>query len=801
MEENFEVVFHCGGKFVNVGKLNYEGESTTFSFDPDMWSYFLVVSVVKGLGYDEFKELWYSVGGGYVLENRLEPLLDDVGAMQMITLVRLNREVHLFVVHKVSEHEAIHMLEYVPQNIVEEQGEGMVEGECEEQEQGGGVVEGECEEQGEGMVEGEREEEGGGMVEGECKEQGERGECDKMTETIVVSEERVEADDVVEGEIETQVGVGEVEEDVGDVRSWTSSGDDNGNDEVNYDCMEGLIDVNVECDLEEDVGDGVADWFGNMSNDIDDGINSDHDRGFFDDEWKSDELDSGAESDGQDDEEKGYGKFVTFSMPKTMIDYKWDVGTYFADKQDFMDAIKTYSVENGRNIKYVKNDKKRIRLKYMGAKGECPWMTYCAYMEVIHTWQLRTIVDNHRCSREHKLRLLNAKWFSKRLEKTARENPQVKGVEIREKISRKRNVGVSRCMANRAKVIALDHVDGSFKDQYRRIYDYANELLARNPGSTMKVKVEETMDEHIFRRPIIGLNGAFLKGKYGGEMLIVVGRDANDQMLPLAYVVVEVENKDTWRWFLALLELLQVVHEVVPGVDQCFCVRHLYANFRKKFPGKQLKRLMWKAATTTHPQTWEAEKRNIKQLNAEAFKYLLKIPPRYWSRLRFNSKPQCDIVVNMSEAFNSVMVHTRSKPIVSMLKEIRLHLMKRWATNMTKSQSLSGEICPKIKTRLNKESQKWEITGIPRCHSLAAMKFLNLDAKDFIPCCFRKSTYKEIYSSIVYPINGNNMWEITTYVDNVAWETKEEVKVGAMGVGQGRQKNEEWWFKKKMWHL
>ncbi|XP_014522674.1 uncharacterized protein LOC106779133 [Vigna radiata var. radiata] len=640
MEENFEVVFHHGGKFINERKLIYEGESTTYSFDPYVWSYFLVVSVVKGLSYDGFKELFYSIGGCSVLENRLEPLLDDVGAMQMITLARLNGQVHLFVVHKVSEPEVIHMLEYVPENTVEEQGEGMAKGEHEDE--GRGMVEGECEEEGVGLVEGDREEEVGGMVEGECEEEGGvtveveceeegegnvEGECedqgevaanevDKITKNVVLDEERVQADDVVEGHIET--------EDVGDVSSWTSSHkDDDGNDDVNYECMEGLVDVNVECNLEEDVGDEVADWFGNVQvdvqsddSDLDDGINSDNVRGLSDDEWKYDELDSGAESDGQDDEDEGYRKFVTFSMPKSMVDYKWDVGTYFTDKQDFVDAIKTYLVQNGRNIKYLKNDKKRCRLKCMGAKGQCPWMAYCAYMEAIHMWQFRTIVDNHICSRGNKLRLLNAKWLSKRLEKTVRENPQVKGVEIREKISRKWNVGVSRCMAYRAKAIASDHVDGSFKDQYRKIYDYANELLARNPGSTVKVKVEETVDGHIFKRfyrclkacedsfvscrPIIRLDGAFLKGKYGGEMLTVVGRDANDQMLPLADAVVEVENKETWRWFLELLVedhggievassftfmsnqqkgLLQVVQEVVPRVDQRFCVRHLYANF------------------------------------------------------------------------------------------------------------------------------------------------------------------------------------------------------------------------------
>ena len=98
----------------------------------------------------------------------------------------------------------------------------------------------------------------------------------------------------------------------------------------------------------------------------------------------------------------------------------------------------------------------------------------------------------------------------------------------------------------------------------------------------MKVKVEDVNDEKIFMRiytclkackdsfvscrPIIGLDGCFLKGQYGGERLTIVGHYANDQMLPIAYAIVEVENKDTWRCFLELLV------EDLGGADICrFC--------------------------------------------------------------------------------------------------------------------------------------------------------------------------------------------------------------------------------------
>jgi len=123
-------------------------------------------------------------------------------------------------------------------------------------------------------------------------------------------------------------------------------------------------------------------------------------------------------------------------------------------------------------------------------------------------------------------------------------------------------------MVYKAKAIAVENVEGSFKEQYKRICVYAHEILARNPRSTIKVNVEENEGQPIFKRfyaclkackhsfiscrPIIRLNGDFLKGKHGGKLLTIIGRDANDQMLPFAYVVVEVENKDSWIWFLKL---------------------------------------------------------------------------------------------------------------------------------------------------------------------------------------------------------------------------------------------------------
>ena len=51
-------------------------------------------------------------------------------------------------------------------------------------------------------------------------------------------------------------------------------------------------------------------------------------------------------------------------------------------------------------------------------------------------------------------------------------------------------------------------------------------------------------------RPLVGLDGCHLKGKFGGHILLTTVRDENDNIFPIALGVVEQENKDSWVWFL-----------------------------------------------------------------------------------------------------------------------------------------------------------------------------------------------------------------------------------------------------------
>jgi len=53
-----------------------------------------------------------------------------------------------------------------------------------------------------------------------------------------------------------------------------------------------------------------------------------------------------------------------------------------------------------------------------------------------------------------------SKWLSGRLEKTLRENPNVKLTDLKNKIGRIWNIGVSRSMTFRARSMAYTNIDG-----------------------------------------------------------------------------------------------------------------------------------------------------------------------------------------------------------------------------------------------------------------------------------------------------------------------------------------------------
>jgi len=136
----------------------------------------------------------------------------------------------------------------------------------------------------------------------------------------------------------------------------------------------------------------------------------------------------------------------------------------------------------------------------------------------------------------------------------------------------KYGIGISLAIAWKSKMIAKAIMDGDAIRQYSYLEAHGEELKHVCEGINYKIILERPIGLLLPRfgsfymclegsklafkhacKPMISLDGRHLKCKFGEQLLIVVGRDPNDQYLHIAFVAVEDEAKDSWKWFLELL--------------------------------------------------------------------------------------------------------------------------------------------------------------------------------------------------------------------------------------------------------
>ena len=117
----------------------------------------------------------------------------------------------------------------------------------------------------------------------------------------------------------------------------------------------------------------------------------------------------------------------------------------------------------------------------------------------------------------------------------------------------------------------------------------------------------------------------------------------------------------------------------MPHASQRRCARHLYSNFRQQFPGLKLKVNFWKAVKSPNQWDWNEAMGEIKKENILAYNWLMEKPLHLWTRHAFDVDVKSDHVTNnMTESFNQWIGTVRGKPVLTLLENIRIKLMKRF---------------------------------------------------------------------------------------------------------------------------
>ena len=119
-------------------------------------------------------------------------------------------------------------------------------------------------------------------------------------------------------------------------------------------------------------------------------------------------------------------------------------------------------------------------------------------------------------------------------------------------------IDISYSQVYREKRKAADLITGDEQLQYGKLRDYAEMIRLNDKGSRviLQIKMEDKNAQPKFKRmyirynaqklgflgsyrPIIGLDGCHLKGRFGRQILSAIAIDANDNIFSVAFAVVE----------------------------------------------------------------------------------------------------------------------------------------------------------------------------------------------------------------------------------------------------------------------
>ncbi len=255
-------------------------------------------------------------------------------------------------------------------------------------------------------------------------------------------------------------------------------------------------------------------------------------------------------------------RYPSFNERSDISDPKFLLGQKFTSFDVLRKAIRTYGIKSRCGVRVVKSEKRRLRAKC--AEG-CPWTLYATPVEGGMV-QIKTYIGDHSCIKVFKSKHTKFGWIAQTYLENVRSDPDISITALRDQINRDFNLDVPRTKVWRGIKKALQIIRGDEKIQFAKLADYGGELRRTNPGSMFKLHLKNLVFQRVFIcleackegflagcRPIIGVDGCFLKGHYGGQLLAAVGLDANDCIFPIAYARVEVESFDSWHWFLSLL--------------------------------------------------------------------------------------------------------------------------------------------------------------------------------------------------------------------------------------------------------
>ncbi|RYR13238.1 hypothetical protein Ahy_B04g070342 isoform B [Arachis hypogaea] len=264
-------------------------------------------------------------------------------------------------------------------------------------------------------------------------------------------------------------------------------------------------------------------------------------------------------------------------------------------------------------------------------------------------------------------------------------------------------------------------------------------------------------------KPIVQVDGTHLYGKYKGCLLVAVSQDGNNNIVPIAFAIVEGETSDAWHFFLSNLRqhvvtrdsvgLISDRHESInaaversngawspPRAFHMFCIRHIESNFLRKFKAPYLQKLVVNIGYS----------RTVRE-----YEYALAFDGGYrWGHM----------TTNLMECINSVLKDARNLPITALVKATFYRLNELFTRKRAEAESRinAGHVFSDIVTSKLHANQiasgNIQVDRIPCRHVFACCANQRLDWQLYVHDVYKMDQVRRVYRARFRPLGNPATW-------------------------------------------
>ncbi|XP_016178826.1 uncharacterized protein LOC107621310 [Arachis ipaensis] len=295
-------------------------------------------------------------------------------------------------------------------------------------------------------------------------------------------------------------------------------------------------------------------------------------------------------------------------------------------------------------------------------------------------------------------------------------DPSIKVKSVIAEVQGRFNYTMSYRKAWLAKQKAVTKIFGDWEVSYQTLPVWLKAMTVKMPRSRVQIKTlpvyresKEVQGVRVLHRiflsfypcivafrhckPLVQVDGTHLYGKYKGAVLVAVAQDVNQNIVPIAFAIVEGKTTDAWEFFLTNLRRYVVIIDGVgiisdrhtsidaaiarsngawspPRVWHMYCIRHIGSNFLRRFKAPYLYKLVVNTCYSRTEQEYNKNYQRLKERGEAYTQWCDEIGVERWVLAFDGGHRWGHMTTNLVECINSVLKGARNLPVTALVRSI-----------------------------------------------------------------------------------------------------------------------------------